>query len=83
MKDLDFSYETFKERDEKDRKNALIYAASVLRKLHDEYKDDYNGTLFTIPETEEGWDDRNFELYGLNNIIGLLERAIKEIEQIV
>ena len=83
MKDLDFSYETFRECDEKDRKRALIYAESVLRKLKGEYQADYDDTLFTIPETQEEWDDRNFELYGLQNTINLLDRAIREIEKIV
>lgn len=83
MKDLDFSYETLRERDDKERKHALIYAEAVLRKLKEEYQADYDDTLFTIPETQEGLDDRNFELYGLQNTINLLDRAIREIEQIV
>lgn len=83
MKDLDFSYETFKEREERDRRSALIYAVSVLRKKRDAYQADYNDTLFTIPETKEDLDDRNFALYGLQNTINLLDRAIREIEKIV
>ena len=81
MKELDFTYETYK----KERKAALIYGISTMRKVLDEYKEDYTHTLFTIPDPEdlEEWDNRDFELDGLSNIISKLELAIEEIEKIV
>lgn len=81
MKELDFSYETYK----KERKAALIYGISTMRKVLDEYKEDYKQTLFTIPNPEdlEEWDNRDFELDGLSNIISKLELAIEEVEKIV
>ena len=81
MKELDFSYET----DKKERKAALIYGISTMRKVLDEYKEDYTQTLFTIPDPEdlEEWDNRDFELDGLSNIISKLELAIEEVEKIV
>lgn len=81
MKELDFSYETYK----KERKAALIYAISTMRKVLDEYREDYTQTLFTIPDPDdkEEWDNRDFELYSLSDIISKLELAIEEIEKIV
>ena len=81
MKEIDFSYETY----QKERKAALIYGISTMRKVLDEYKADYRDTLFTIPDPEdlEEWDNRDFELDGLSNIISKLELAIEEVEKIV
>lgn len=81
MKEIDFSHETYK----KERKAALIYGISVMRKVLDEYKADYRDTLFTTPDPDdiEEWDNRDFELDGLSNIISKLELAIEEFEQIV
>lgn len=83
MKDLDFSYEAYKEHLEKERRAALIYGLSTMRKVLFEYKKDYEHTLFTIPDTKEDWDNRNFELYGLLKVIKKLELAIEEVEKIV
>ena len=83
MKELDFSFESYKEHSEKERRAALIYGISTMRKTLCEYKKDYEHTLFTIPDTKEGWDDRNFELYGLSKAIENLELAIEELEKIV
>ena len=83
MKDLDFSYEAYKEHLEKERRAALIYGLSTMRKVLFEYKKDYEHTLFTIPDTQEDWEDRNFELYGLSKAIEKLEIAIEEVEKIV
>ena len=66
-----------------DRKSSLIYGLSVMRKVLHEYKEDYEHTLFTIPETQDDWDDRNFELYSLSQAIEKLEIAIEEVEKIV
>lgn len=83
MKELDFSYDTYKENCEKERKEALIYGLSTMRKVLFDYEQDYEHTLFTIPDTKEDWDNRNFELYGLSKAIKKLELAIEEVEKIV
>ena len=83
MKELDFSYETYKDHCEKKRKAALLYGLSTMRKVLYEYKEDYEHTLFTIPDTQEGCEDRYFELYGLSKAIENLELAIEEVEKIV
>lgn len=81
MKELDFTYETYK----KERKAAIIYGISTMRKVLDEYKEDYRQTLFSIPDPDdiEEWENRDFELDGLSNIISKLELAIEEVEKIV
>lgn len=81
MKELDFSYETY----QKERKAAIIYGLSTMRKVLDEYKEDYKHTLFSIPDPDdkEEWDNRDFELSSLSNVISKLELAIAEVEKIV
>ena len=81
MTEFDFSNEAY----EKERKAALIYGISTMRKVLDEYKEDYRHTLFTIPEPDdlEEWDNRDFELDALLNIITKLKFAIEEVEKIV
>lgn len=81
MKEIDFSFDTYK----KERKAALIFGLSTMRKVLDEYKKDYKYTLFTMPDPDdkEECDNRDFELDGLSNIISKLELAIDEVEKIV
>lgn len=81
MKELDFSYNTYK----KARRAALIYGLSTMRKVLDEYKTDYEHTLFTIPDPDdkEEWDNRDFELSSLADVISKLKIAIEEVKKIV
>lgn len=81
MKEIDFSFDTYK----KERKAAIIYGLSTMRKVLDEYKEDYKHTLFSIPDLDdnEEWDNRDFELSSLADIISKLELAIAEVEKIV